>query len=81
MEYKILDAYRNKTADTLGGLIGLCGLVALVVGAVTDSYAISIAGGAGLGSSVLAEGISYAEAYLEATLDYKANNRFTKLEE
>jgi len=81
MNYKILDTYRDKTADTLVGLVELGGLVALVAGVITDSSAMSIAGGAGLGSGVLAEGVSYAKAYLEATLDYKANNKFTKLEE
>ncbi len=81
MEYEILDKYRDKSADTLVGLVELGGLVALVAGAITDSSAMSITGGVGLGSGILSEGVSYAKAYLEATLDYKANNKFTKLEE
>ena len=81
MEYKILDAYRSKKGETLVGLVQLGGLVALVAGAITDSSAMSIAGGAGLGAGVIAEGIDYAKAYMEATLDYKANKKFTKVKE
>jgi len=78
-EHKILDAYRHK--NPLVGLVQLGGLAALVAGVVTDSSAISIAGGTGLGAGIIAEGIDYAKAYMEATLDFKANKKYTKLEE
>lgn len=79
MEHKILDAYNEDSS--LNGLIQLGGLVALVIGGVYDSSAMSIAGGSGLVGGLMAEGIDYTKAYLEATLDYKANNKFTKVKE
>jgi len=81
MEYKILDAYRYDGMDRFIGAVGGAGLVALVFGPMFDNSALTIAGGAGVVSSVLAEGISYVKAYMEATLDYKANNSFTKISE
>lgn len=81
MEQKILDAYRNTELDKFFGCIALTGLGALVVSAIIDNTPLSIEGASLIGSATVGNMVNYMRAYLEATLDYKANNKFTKLKE
>ena len=78
MDFKILHAYKDNSERGLA-VLQFGGLVGIALGAIIDSSGASIAGGAALGSGILGEGVEYAKAYMEATLDYKANGRFTKV--
>jgi len=79
--YKILDAYRETKYDDLIRSVYVVGLVGLVIGISFDSTPVSIGGASLIGLSTVSGGIDYAKAYMEAKLDYLANNKFTKIKE
>lgn len=81
MEYKILEAYRNKENDNWNILSGIAGAVILGVGIFLEKTPGTIGGATVISLPVINHIFSYSQAYMEARLDYLANERFTKLEE
>jgi len=80
MEYKILNAYKDKDSDTYDILIGISGAIILGIGIFLKETPCAI-GGAFLTSIPIVNNIfDYSKAYMEARLDYIKNGKFTKLE-
>ncbi len=76
----MLEAYRNAKHDEFYYKMTLIGLVGIVSGAIFDRTALAVGGGALCGLAVVEDCLEYAKAYMEARLDYLANNKFTKLQ-
>ena len=81
MEYKILEAYRDKGGDKIKILEGIFGSVLLGLGVLFKETPLTIAGTTIIGIPIIHQVFEYGKAYMEARLDYLKNNKFTKLEE
>jgi hypothetical protein len=79
MDNKILNSYVSIQETLLNGTLQVAGISALGMGILDHNSAIGILGGSLLLSGSIGRGVSYAKAYFEANLDYKANGKFTKL--
>lgn len=81
MEYKILDAYRDKEYDNWSLLAAISGAVILGIGISLKETPCTIGGATILSIPIIGHMFQYGKAYMEARLDYLAHEKFTKLEE
>jgi len=77
----ILDAYVNHSDIQFGGIVAAFGAADILLGVFIDNTPLTILGLGGIGVGGFLYYITNTRAYMNASLDYMQNGRFTKLED